>query len=73
LAPECKDTQTRYDMVANILYEGGDELSKGIFKIDLIQPSSEQWFRIQDLFVDEIMAQMINLSESYIQIWKRRK
>jgi U4/U6.U5 tri-snRNP-associated protein 2 len=55
------------------MFEGGDELSKGVFKVDILQTASQQWFRIQDLFVDEIMAQMINLSETYIQIWKQEK
>jgi U4/U6.U5 tri-snRNP-associated protein 2 len=29
---------------------------------------TDQWYQIQDLIVEEIMPQMIFLSESYIQV-----
>ena len=72
LADSCKDGSTCYDLVANIIYEGGLDQSLGVYKVHVVDQSSQQWYQIQDLFVDEIMAQMIILQESCIQIWKKQ-
>jgi U4/U6.U5 tri-snRNP-associated protein 2 len=71
LSSESTEQRTKYDLICNVLYEGGDELKTGVFKVDVYHQGSDQWYRIQDLFVDKVMAQMINLSETYIQIWKK--
>lgn len=63
---------TKYDLIANITYEGTEKLEAGVFKVEIVHPANDQWFRIQDLFVDQVMAQMIILQESYIQIWKKQ-
>jgi U4/U6.U5 tri-snRNP-associated protein 2 len=72
LSPDNTDISTKYDLVANVIYEGGQKLEEGHFKVDVFNPPLDSWFQIQDLFVDQIMAQMIILSESYIQIWKQQ-
>ncbi|KAI8894169.1 hypothetical protein BC833DRAFT_530919 [Globomyces pollinis-pini] len=72
LSKTNSDLSTKYDLLANIIYEGNEKKSEGCYKVHLVHPSAEQWFQIQDLFVDEIMAQMIILSESCIQIWKQQ-
>lgn len=63
-----------YDLVANITYEG-DPATPGSasYKVHIQHRAKEQWYQIQDLFVEEINAQMIFLSESYIQVWERKK
>ena len=58
--------------MANIIYEGTEKLDTGVFKVEVVHSANEQWFQIHDLFVETIMAQMLILSESYIQIWKRQ-
>ena len=66
------DLSTKYDLMANIIYEGTEKLDTGVFKVEVVHSANEQWFQIHDLFVETIMAQMLILSESYIQIWKRQ-
>lgn len=61
----------KYDLIANICHEG--TLSNGHYKIHVLSKAKEQWLQIQDLFVEEIMAQMIILSETYIQIFEKRQ
>ncbi|KAI9365448.1 hypothetical protein DFJ73DRAFT_264777 [Zopfochytrium polystomum] len=62
----------KYDLVANICHEGGRPgASSGEYKVHVHSKGRDQWFQIQDLFVEEIAPQMIFLSESYIQIWEQ--
>lgn len=75
----------KYDLIANICHEGlqrGDENepgSDGLIKQDLgtykvlvqHKPSSK-WFTMENLDVDETMTELVPLSQSYIQIWKRK-
>ncbi|KAI9017482.1 hypothetical protein BC832DRAFT_588743 [Gaertneriomyces semiglobifer] len=63
---------THYDLVANIVHEGKPGPGNGIYKVHVHDKAKDQWFQIQDLFVEEIMPQMIFLSESYIQVWERK-
>lgn len=71
LSTDSKEQNTKYDLEANILYEGDQNMNDGVFKVN-IHSSSGHWYQIQDLFVDEVAAEVINLSETYIQIWKRQ-
>lgn len=61
---------TSFDLIANIVHDGKYE--KGSFKIQVLHPAMGQWFEIQDLRVTPIMPQMVALSESYFQIYKRQ-
>jgi U4/U6.U5 tri-snRNP-associated protein 2 len=58
----------RYDLVANICHEGKLGSGDGSYKVHIHSKGNDQWFQIQDLFVEEIAPQMIFLSESYIQV-----
>ncbi|KAG4090333.1 cysteine proteinase [Neocallimastix lanati (nom. inval.)] len=62
----------KYDLVANICHEGKDSPKNGSYKVHVYCKGKDQWFQIQDLIVEEIMPQMIFLSETYIQIWERK-
>ncbi|KAI8917109.1 hypothetical protein PhCBS80983_g00107 [Powellomyces hirtus] len=64
--------ETRFDLVANICHEGRPGAGNGTYRVHVHDRAKDQWFQIQDLFVEEIMPQMIFLSESYIQIWERK-
>lgn len=57
----------RFRLLANIYHEGSE--AEGTYKIHVSYSATGQWLLIQDLFVDEVMAQMVSLSESHIQIW----
>ncbi|KAJ3290079.1 hypothetical protein HK104_007021 [Borealophlyctis nickersoniae] len=65
--------ETRYDLVANICHEGRPGPGNGTYKVHVQCKAQNQWLQIQDLFVEEIMPQMIFLSESYVQIWERKQ
>lgn len=59
----------QYDLLANITHEGDPSVPNTTsYKVHLQHRAKEQWYQIQDLFVEEINAQMIFLSESYIQV-----
>ncbi|CAJ0843373.1 7288_t:CDS:10, partial [Entrophospora sp. SA101] len=66
--PESEMLDTHYDLIANICHEGKAGKSNGIYKVHVQHRGKEQWYQIQDLIVEEINAQMIFLSESYIQV-----
>jgi len=76
LDPNAKEHaagETRYDLLANICHDSLDGSAvRGKFKVQVRRRGAEQWFQIQDLLVEEMLPQMISLSESYIQIWERR-
>ncbi|KAJ3361326.1 hypothetical protein HDU91_003979, partial [Kappamyces sp. JEL0680] len=67
LSSDNADLSTKFDLIANITYEGTEQMESGVFKVEVVHPSNDQWFQIQDLFVSQVMAQMIILGESYIQ------
>jgi U4/U6.U5 tri-snRNP-associated protein 2 len=65
---EDKRNESRYSIIANIVHEGKPEPGQGSFKCLLYHKTLDQWFSIQDLYVEEIMPQMVSLGESYIQV-----
>ncbi|CAO3675358.1 unnamed protein product [Rhizopus stolonifer] len=68
--PDMATLGNHYDLLANICHEGESE--KGAYKVHVRHRGTEQWYQVQDLIVEEIMPQMIFMSESYIQIWERK-
>mmetsp|Transcript_48643 Transcript_48643/g.97447 ORF Transcript_48643/g.97447 Transcript_48643/m.97447 type:complete len:381 (+) Transcript_48643:571-1713(+) len=87
LDPEdvAPDAVTRYDLVANICHEGlvtkatgtnevhdkGIAIKEGVFRAQVLNKSQEQWFQIDDLHIQEILPQVVSISEAYIQIYER--
>lgn len=59
----------KYRLVANILHDDAKEATKGSYKIQLCRDG--QWYLLKDLIVEEMITEMVSLTESYIQIWKR--
>ena len=39
----------------------------------ILHSGSGKWFEMNDLYMTEILPQMITLTEAYIQIYKRRE
>ena len=68
-----------YDLIANITHETVVEAGKkegelrSIFKVQLLEKARGEWMQIQDLFVEEVARELLFTSESYVQIWERRK
>ena len=65
-----EDSETKYDLVANICHSGTVE--EGSYHVHVYCSPKDTWFSIQDLNVVEILPQMILLEESCVLIWKRR-
>ena len=72
LDPSVRESSPKpiYDLVANIVHQGQPD--KGSYKIHILHRGTGRWFELQDLHVSEILPEMIPLSESYIQIWRRQ-
>lgn len=71
----------KYDLVANITHtippevgrEGQfDPLQEGEYKCHVQHEATNQWYEIQDLHVEEIMPQLIGLSESFVLIFQKK-
>jgi len=62
---------TTYDLMANVVHDGSPE--KGSYKTHVLHKGSGKWYEMTDLYVTEILPQMITLTEAYIQIYERRE
>ena len=72
----------KYDLVANITHDSPpdvgregkiDPLQEGSYKCHVQHKSTRQWYLMQDLHVEETMAQLIGLSESYLLIFEKKQ
>ena len=70
-----------YDLVANITHEAvkkkddsveGEQDTK-IWRVQLRDRSRDEWYGIQDLFVEKERGETLFTKESYMQVWERRK
>jgi len=61
-----------YDLICNIVHEG--EASGGMYRVHVLHRPNNVWYEVEDLRVStsETMAQMVGLSQAYIQIYERR-
>lgn len=57
------NTSYLYDLIANICYDS----KQNSYKVHVKNRANDQWYEIQDLYVQEIHPQTIFLSEAYIQ------
>ena len=71
-----------YDLVANVTYEGvkvrddsvEGEAERKIWKVQVKEGGDgAKWWEMQDLYVDEVNADLLSTKESYVMIWERRK
>ncbi|KAH9844400.1 putative mRNA-splicing protein ubp10 [Teratosphaeria destructans] len=71
-----------YDLIANITYEGvkvrddsvEGEAERKVWKAQVKEHGdSQQWWEMQDLFVERVSAELLSTKESYIMVWERRK
>ncbi|KAF2134272.1 cysteine proteinase [Dothidotthia symphoricarpi CBS 119687] len=70
-----------YDLVANITHEAvkkkddsveGEQESK-VWRVQLKDRSRDDWYGIQDLFVEKERGETLFTKESYLQVWERRR
>jgi U4/U6.U5 tri-snRNP-associated protein 2 len=70
-----------YDLVANVTHEAikqkddavEGEQGRKVWRVQLRDKSREEWWQVQDLFVEEVRKEILFLGESYLQVWERRK
>lgn len=60
---------TKYNLIANIFHSG--TVTQGIYKIHVLNQSSNEWYEIEDLHVKPVLPQLILLSESCMQLYQR--
>jgi U4/U6.U5 tri-snRNP-associated protein 2 len=70
-----------YDLIANITHEAvrmrddsvEGETERKVWRVQLLDKSREDWFEVQDLFVERARTELIGTKESYVQVWERRR
>jgi len=50
----------------------GEQESK-VWRVQLRDRSREEWWEVQDLFVERERAETLFTKESYVQVWERRR
>ncbi|EEB09339.1 ubiquitin carboxy terminal hydrolase Ubp10 [Schizosaccharomyces japonicus yFS275] len=65
---------TIYNLCVNIVHESifQGENESHVFKVQVKNKATNKWYQIQDLYVEEVSSDLINLGETYIQIWERQ-
>jgi U4/U6.U5 tri-snRNP-associated protein 2 len=70
-----------YDLVANITHEAvkkkddsveGEQESK-VWRVQLKDRARDEWYGIQDLFVEKERGETLFTKEAYVMVWERRK
>lgn len=70
-----------YDLVANITHEAvkkkddsveGEQESK-VWRVQLKDKSRDEWYGVQDLFVEKEMGETLFTKEAYLMVWERRR
>ena len=59
----------RYDIIANIVHDG--PAGGGHYKCHILRANEGTWYDVDDLSVAETLAQVVALSEAYIQVYQR--
>lgn len=61
---------TTYDLISNIVHDGPPEPGAGSYRVHILHRGTGKWFEMQDLHVQEVLPQMIPLSETLVQVWE---
>lgn len=70
-----------YDLVANITHEAvkkkddsveGEQDSR-VWRVQVKDRSRDEWYGVQDLFVEKERGETLFTKETYVQVWERRK
>ncbi|OAL53300.1 U4/U6.U5 tri-snRNP-associated protein 2 [Pyrenochaeta sp. DS3sAY3a] len=70
-----------YDLVANITHEAvrkrddsveGEQESK-VWRVQVKDRARDEWYGIQDLFVEKVSGETLFTKEAYLMVWERRK
>ncbi|GLC41126.1 hypothetical protein PLESTB_001794200 [Pleodorina starrii] len=64
------DTSSKYDLVANLVHDG--KADSGTYRVHTHRKVEDIWYEVQDLAVQDILPQMVALSEAYFQVFELR-
>ncbi|GIL71725.1 hypothetical protein Vretimale_840 [Volvox reticuliferus] len=64
------DTSSKYDLVANLVHDG--KADSGTYRVHIHRKVEDIWYEVQDLAVQDILPQMVALSEAYFQVFELR-
>lgn len=59
---------TKYNLVASITHVGQPE--NGSYKVYVCHQPTGDWYEVEDLLVTPVLAQLVTLSEAYVQIYQ---
>jgi len=63
-----------YDLVANVVHDGPSiEDESASYRAMVYHAPDKNWYETQDLRVEEVLPQQVNLTETYVQIYERRR
>ncbi|KAM7525136.1 hypothetical protein LguiA_015038 [Lonicera macranthoides] len=69
-----KEEKSQYDLIANVVHDGGvHDGGEGSYRVSVHRKSEQQWYEMQDLHVSETLPQMVALSEAYTQIYEQQR
>jgi len=67
---EERKVRGRYDLLANVCHMG--RFLKGESHVYCLNRPNNQWYKMHDLHIQEILPNLVSVSEAYIQFWERR-
>ena len=59
----------KYHLMASVQHDGTPD--EGAYRAFVHFRANDQWYEVQDLHVNGVHPQLISVSESYIQVWRR--
>ena len=62
-------SSSKYNLMASVQHDGTPEA--GSYRAFVHFRANDQWYEVQDLHVNGVHPQLISVSESYIQVWRR--
>jgi len=62
-------TTNKYHLMASLQHDGTPDA--GSYRAFVHFRANDQWYEVQDLHVNGVHPQLISVSESYIQVWRR--
>ena len=72
--PVPEGEASTYDLVANVVHDGPSiEDESSSYRAMIYHAPDKNWYETQDLRVEEVLPQQVNLTETYVQIYERRR
>ncbi len=65
---DTKNKHYKYNLTSNVIHDGKYET--GNFRVQVLHKQMEDWFDVQDLHINQILPELVVLSESYIQFYE---